>query len=158
MGDFVRRVSFYPSCFPQTWDNFICMWANTCRKPTTASHKRLCAKLCWLPVHGPYNNKLSQFHCTGRCVTLHKQWCKTIFSNKKTINDTAWREGKIRSFSLGIHVPQHTGEVHFWIWLREDCLSASWNLLVAIFKIKGFLVEMKNFLSICWIHLPGYTL
>lgn len=37
-----------------TWDSFICMWANTWRKPTTASHSLLCARLCWLPVHGPY--------------------------------------------------------------------------------------------------------
>lgn len=36
-----------------TWDSFICMWANTWRKPTTASHSLLCARLCWLPVQGP---------------------------------------------------------------------------------------------------------
>ena len=37
-----------------TWDSFICMWANTWRKPTTASQSLLWAKLCWLPVQGPW--------------------------------------------------------------------------------------------------------
>lgn len=36
-----------------TCDSFICMWANTWRKPTTASQSRLWARLCWLPVQGP---------------------------------------------------------------------------------------------------------
>lgn len=30
------------------------MWANTCRNPTTASQRRLCARLCWFPVQGPW--------------------------------------------------------------------------------------------------------
>lgn len=29
------------------------MLANTCKKPTTASHSLLCAKLCWFPIQGP---------------------------------------------------------------------------------------------------------
>lgn len=46
------------TCKPaHTWDNFICMLANTCRKPTTASHSRLWARLCWFPMHGPWGKK-----------------------------------------------------------------------------------------------------
>lgn len=32
------------------------MWAKTWRKPTTASHRRLWARLCWFPLHGPWMN------------------------------------------------------------------------------------------------------
>lgn len=39
-----------------TWDSFICICAKTCRKPTTASHRRLWARLCWFPVQGPWNH------------------------------------------------------------------------------------------------------
>lgn len=53
-----------------TWESFICMWAKTWRKPTTASHKRLWARLCWFPVHGP---------CGGR-NTSHVNW----YANKQT--------------------------------------------------------------------------
>lgn len=37
-----------------TWESFICMLANTCKKPTTASHSLLWARLCWFPIHGPW--------------------------------------------------------------------------------------------------------
>lgn len=36
-----------------TWDSFICILAKTWRKPTTASHSLLWARLCWLPMQGP---------------------------------------------------------------------------------------------------------
>lgn len=39
-----------------TRESFICMWAKTWRNPTTASHSRLWARLCWFPVHGPWVN------------------------------------------------------------------------------------------------------
>lgn len=38
----------------RTCDNFICMLAKTCKKPTTASHSLLWARLCWFPMHGPW--------------------------------------------------------------------------------------------------------
>lgn len=40
-----------------TWESFICMLANTWRKPTTASHSLLWARLCWFPMQGPYGEK-----------------------------------------------------------------------------------------------------
>lgn len=36
-----------------TWESFICILAKTWRKPTTASHSLLWARLCWLPMQGP---------------------------------------------------------------------------------------------------------
>lgn len=42
-----------------TWESFICICAKTWRNPTTASHRRLWARLCWFPVHGPCVNTLT---------------------------------------------------------------------------------------------------
>lgn len=36
-----------------SFDSLSCMWANINRKPPTASHRRLWAKVSWLPWHGP---------------------------------------------------------------------------------------------------------
>jgi hypothetical protein len=46
-----------------TCDNFICMFAKTCRKPTTASHNLLWARLCWFPMHGPWNKTSAIVKC-----------------------------------------------------------------------------------------------
>ena len=46
-----------PECQCFTWDSFICMLAKTCRKPTTASHSLLWARLCWFPIHGPWRER-----------------------------------------------------------------------------------------------------
>lgn len=43
-----------------TWDSFICMFAKTCKKPTTASHSLLWAKLCWFPIHGPCKKNVEE--------------------------------------------------------------------------------------------------
>lgn len=40
-----------------TCASFIIMWAKTWRNPTMASHSLLCARDCWLPVHGPWQEK-----------------------------------------------------------------------------------------------------
>jgi len=41
------------NCRPESCESFICMLANKCKKPTTASQSLLWARACWFPSQGP---------------------------------------------------------------------------------------------------------
>lgn len=48
--------------YVRTCASFIIMWAKTWRNPTIASHSLLWARDCWLPVQGPWRERLSATH------------------------------------------------------------------------------------------------
>ena len=93
----------------RTWDSFICMLANTCKKPTTASHSLLWAKLCWFPIHGPWRTErwweniyirwkyIESLHCiyltvltegsSSSYLNILSQWVEYLLGNRQSFGE-----------------------------------------------------------------------
>lgn len=95
--------------YVRTCASFIIMWAKTWRNPTIASHSLLWARDCWLPVQGPWRERLSVTHINKKSDNV-KAWFVWFDCLPECTQLDCWKSVLPLS----------------WLWRNSSCLVHQW--------------------------------